>query len=104
MNKIKFLIILFALNILNTSHAMEDKIIAVVNDTVVLKSELNDKLATINLEGVSRLDAAKLKSNVLDQLIEESLLEQAANRLGIYISDIDLQNRIKLIATISITA
>ncbi len=77
---------------------MEDKIIAVVNDTVVLKSELNDKLATINLEGVSRLDAAKLKSNVLDQLIEESLLEQAANRLGIYISDIDLQNRIKLIA------
>ena len=77
---------------------MEDKIIAVVNDTVVLKSELNNKLATINLEGASRLDAAKLKSNVLDQLIEESLLEQAANRLGIYISDIDLQNRIKLIA------
>ena len=77
---------------------MEDKIIAVVNDNVVLKSELNNKLATINLEGASRLEAAKLKKNILDQLIEESLLEQAANRLGIYISDIDLQNRIKLVA------
>lgn len=80
------------------THALEDRIIAVVNDNVVLKSELNNKLTTINLEGASRLDAAKLKREILDQLIEESLLEQAANRLGIYISDIDLQNRIKLIA------
>ncbi len=84
--------------IFNISHAVEDKIIAVVNDNVVLKSELNNKLSAINLESASRLEAAKLKRDVLDQLIEESLLEQAANRLGIYISDIDLQNRIKLIA------
>jgi peptidyl-prolyl cis-trans isomerase SurA len=98
MNNTKYLIILFTLAILNVAYALEDKIIAVVNDNVVLKSELNNKLTTINLEGASRLDAAKLKRNVLDQLIEESLLEQAANRLGIYISDIDLQNRIKLIA------
>ena len=34
----------------------------------------------------------------MSEIIGESLLEQAANRLGIYISDIDLQNRIKLIA------
>ena len=98
MNKVKFLIILFTLAIFNITHAIEDKIIAVVNDNVVLKSELNNKLAAINLEGVSRLEVAKLKRNILDQLIEESLLEQAASRLGIYISDIDLQNRIKLIA------
>nr|AAY89929.1 predicted survival protein surA [uncultured bacterium BAC13K9BAC] len=98
MNNVKFLIILFFLTISNMAHAMEDKIIAVVNDNVVLKSELNNKLTTINLEGTSRLEAAKLKREILDQLIEESLLEQAANRLGIYISDIDLQNRIKLIA------
>ena len=77
---------------------MEDKIIAIVNDNVILKSELNSKLATINFESVNRLEAAKLKRQVLDQLIEESLLKQAANRLGIIISDIDLQNRIKLIA------
>ena len=98
MNKIKFLIILFTLALFNIAYALEDKIIAIVNDNVVLNSELNNKLATINLEGTSRLEAAKLKRDVLDQIIEESLLEQAANRLGIYISDIDLQNRIKLIA------
>jgi peptidyl-prolyl cis-trans isomerase SurA len=98
MNKIKLLIIFFTLAVFNITPAMEDKIMAVVNDNVVLKSELNNKLAKINLEGASRLEAAKLKKDVLDQLIEESLLEQAANRLGIYISDIDLQNRIKLIA------
>ena len=98
MNKIKFLIILFALALFNISYALEDKIIAIVNDNVVLKSELNNKLATINFESTSRLEAAKLKKDVLDEIIEESLLEQAANRLGIYISDIDLQNRIKLIA------
>ncbi len=98
MNKTKFLIILFALALFNISYALEDKIIAIVNDNVVLNSELNNKLATINLEGTSRLEAAKLKKDVLDKIIEESLLEQAANRLGIYVSDIDLQNRIKLIA------
>ena len=98
MNKVKILIVLFTLCTFNISHSLEDKIIAIVNDNVVLKSELNNKLATINLEGATRLEAAKLKRDVLDKLIEESLLEQAADRLGIYISDIDLQNRIKLIA------
>ena len=98
MNKIKFLIILSTLALFNITYALEDKIIAIVNDNVVLNSELNNKLATINLEGASRLEAAKLKRDALDKIIEESLLEQAANRLGIYISDIDLQNRIKLIA------
>jgi peptidyl-prolyl cis-trans isomerase SurA len=77
---------------------LEDKIIAIVNDDVVLKSELNNQLSNINTQGISRLESAKLKKDILDQLIEESLLQQAANRLGIYISDIDLQNQIKTIA------
>ena len=98
MNNIKFLILAIILSIFNITHAMEDGIIAIVNDNVILKSELNNELATINLEGTSRLEAAKLKRDILDKLIEESLLEQAANRLGINISDIDLQNQIKLIA------
>ena len=89
---------ILALTIFNISYSLEDKIIAIVNDDVVLKSEFNNQLSSIDTQGISRLEAAKLKKDVLDQLIEESLLEQAANRLGIYISDIDLQNQIKSIA------
>jgi peptidyl-prolyl cis-trans isomerase SurA len=98
MNKINFLVIILTLTIFNTSHSLEDKIIAIVNDDVVLKSELNSQLSTINMQGISRLESAKLKKDILDQLIEESLLEQAANRLGIFISDIDLQKQLKAIA------
>ena len=98
MNKINFLVMILALAIFNISHSLEDKIIAIVNDDVVLKSELNNQLSNINTQGISRLESAKLKKDILDQLIEESLLQQAANRLGIYISDIDLQNQIKAIA------
>ena len=47
---------------------------------------------------MSKLQFAKLKKDTLDRLIEESLLEQAANRLGINISDIDLRNTVKQIA------
>ena len=89
---------ILALTIFNLSYSLEDKIMAIVNDNVVLKSELNNQLSNINTQGISRLESAKLKKDILDQLIEESLLEQAANRLGINISDIDLQNQIKSIA------
>jgi peptidyl-prolyl cis-trans isomerase SurA len=89
---------ILAFTIFNVSHSLEDKIIAIVNDDVVLKSQLNNQLSNINTQGINRLESAKLKKDIMDQLIEESLLEQAANRLGIFISDIDLQNRIKAIA------
>ena len=98
MNKINFLVMILALAIFNISHSLEDKIIAIVNDDVVLKSELNNQLSSIKTQGISRLESAKLRNDILDQLIEASLLEQAANRLGINISDIDLQNQIKSIA------
>jgi peptidyl-prolyl cis-trans isomerase SurA len=98
MNKINFLVMMLSLTIFNVSHSLEDKIIAIVNDDVVLKSELNNQLSSIKTQGLNRLESLKLRNDILDQLIEESLLEQAANRLGIYISDIDLQNQIKAIA------
>jgi len=98
MNKINFLIMILALTIFNLSYGLEDKIMAIVNDDIVLESEFNNQLSSINTQGISRLESAKLKNDILDRLIEESLLEQAANRLGINISDIDLQNQIKSIA------
>ena len=52
----------------------------------------------VNPQSLSRIEFTKIKNNILDQLIEESLLDQASSRMGIRISDIDLQNRLKLIA------
>ena len=54
---------------LNLSHGVEDKVIAIVNDDVVLKSELNSQLSSIDVQGMSRLQSAKLKKDIMDQLI-----------------------------------
>ena len=86
------------LSILNAPHAMEDKVVAIVNDHVVLQSELNKKLSTLKTENLNKLQATKLRNDVLNSLIEESLLDQAAARYNIIISDIDLQNSVKKIA------
>ena len=98
MNKSIQLALFFMLTISSQSFSYEDKIIAIVNDNVVLQSELTEKLDTIRLENMNKLQFSKLKKDMLDKLIEESLLEQAANRLGINISDIDLRNAVKQIA------
>ena len=99
MNNLKKFLITLILLITNTAHSLEDSVIAIVNDQVILKSELNEKLGERNIEGLNRIQLMKLKNDLLDQLIEESLLDQASARLGITVSDIDLQNQIKLIAS-----
>ena len=70
MNKINFLVMILALTIFNVSHSLEDKIIAIVNDDVVLKSELNNQLSSIKTQGLNRLESLKLRNDILDQLIE----------------------------------
>ena len=92
-------LIILILLITNTAHSLEDSVIAIVNDQVILKSELDERLGKSNIESLNRIQLMKLKNNLLDQLIEESLLDQASARLGITVSDIDLQNQIKLIAS-----
>jgi peptidyl-prolyl cis-trans isomerase SurA len=98
MNKSVQLALFFIMIISNQSFSYEDRIIAIINDNVILQSELTEKLDSMRVENMSKLQFAKLKKDTLDRLIEESLLEQAANRLGINISDIDLRNTVKQIA------
>ena len=98
MNNLKKFLVILILLITNTAHSLEDSVIAIVNDQVILKSELDERLGKSNIESLNRIQLMKLKNNLLDQLIEESLLDQASARLGITVSDIDLQNQIKLIA------
>tara|TARA_B100001057_G_scaffold148933_1_gene148851 strand:+ start:1763 stop:2983 length:1221 start_codon:yes stop_codon:yes gene_type:complete len=94
----RYSLIFIILGIANLSHSMGDKVVAIVNDRVVLQSELNKKLSTLDTENLNKLQTTKLRNDVLNSLIEESLLDQAAARYNIIISDIDLQNRVQLIA------
>ena len=99
MNNLKKFLVILILLITNTAHSLEDSVIAIVNDQVILKSELDERLGKSNIESLNRIQLMKLKNDLLDQLVEESLLDQASARLGITVSDIDLQNQIKLIAS-----
>ncbi len=95
--KYLFFIFIF-LAIDNLSYALEDKVVAIVNNHVVLQSDVNKKVSTIETGNLSKLQSTKLRNDILDTLIEESLLEQAAARYGIIVSDIDLQNHVQRIA------
>ena len=99
MNKLKIAAVMSVMMLIDTSHSLEDSVVVIVNDRVILQSELNDKMREIKSENLSRIQLAKLKNDVLDQLIEESLLDQASSRMGIRVSDIDLQNQLKAIAS-----
>ena len=99
MNKLKIAAVMSVMMLIDTSQSLEDSVVVIVNDRVVLQSELNEKMKEIKTENLSRIQLAKLKNNVLDQLIQESLLDQASSRMGIRVSDIDLQNQLKAIAS-----
>ena len=98
MNKLKGLFFLIIFVLANTSYSLQDSVLAIVNDKVILQSDLDERMKEVNPQSLSRIEFTKIKNNILDQLIEESLLDQASSRMGIRISDIDLQNRLKLIA------
>ena len=98
MNKLKSLFFLILFLLVNTSFSLQDSVVAIVNDKVILQSDLDERMREVNLQRLSRIEFAKIKNNILDKLIEESLLDQASSRMGIKVSDIDLQNRLKLIA------
>ena len=98
MNKSKSLFFLILFLVVSTSYSLQDSVLAIVNDKVILQSDLDERMREVNQKNLSRIQFTKIKNNILDQLIEESLLDQASSRMGIRISDIDLQNRLKLIA------
>lgn len=99
MNKLKIVAVITAMIFTDTSKSFEDSVVVIVNDKVVLQSELNEKMKEIKTQNLSRIQLAKLRNDILKQLIEESLLDQASSRMGIRVSDIDLQNQLKKIAS-----
>lgn len=83
------------------THAeIADRIVAVVNDNAITLSELN--IATAGLVDIKggddkekRKKIIETKSKILDQLIEKKLVEQAANKAGITVSEKEVDNTIE---------
>ena len=81
---------------------MLDRIIAIVDDDVILASELDSavKRARINLTRAKHdiPPPAELRRHVFDQLVLDSLQLQIAKRAGVRISDSELNDQLERIA------
>tara|TARA_B100000927_G_scaffold291682_1_gene295579 strand:- start:46326 stop:47570 length:1245 start_codon:yes stop_codon:yes gene_type:complete len=97
---IKIFIPLFAASILQANNL--DRVAVIVNDGVVLESEINQKITDI--EKASALNGEKLPSKdeirnkVIEELILEELQLQVADQVGIKISDEELNVTLKRLA------
>jgi peptidyl-prolyl cis-trans isomerase SurA len=79
-----------------------DSIAAVVQDKVIMKSDLEARIAQIQ-ESMRRAGqeppkADKLTLRVLDEMINESLITQMAGRIGLEVSDEDIDQSLAMIA------
>ena len=84
-------------------HAQElDRIVAIVNDDVVLRTELDDRVRTIKgqlrEQGTEMPPTAVLERQVLDRLILTKLQMQMADETGIRVDDESLNRTISNIA------
>ena len=110
MNKIKFIysIIIF-LTLMNFTFVIAqenqrelDSIVAIVNEGVVLRSQLNFQITNITkraeLQGLELPTRDIMEEQLLEQLIIEEIQLQRAGQIGIQISDQMLNGAISLIA------
>jgi len=109
-----FLCLLFAASLLPpASHAqtrdigvhgeMLDRIAAIVNDGLVLKSELDSQMDSVTKrlqeQKVELPSQSVLKQQVLDRLILQEIQAQHAKRVGLTVSDEQLNSALQEIAT-----
>lgn len=79
-----------------------DKVVAVVNDRVILKSELTAKMyeqaQALAAQNIPVNDAQALQEKVLDSLIMEALQEERAQQIGLTVSDDQVNEQMQKIA------
>lgn len=79
-----------------------ERIIAIVNDDVILHSELERRLETVRAQlkrqGVQLPDEKKFRKQVLERMILDSIQLQLAERAGVRVSDAELNATIASIA------
>jgi len=77
-----------------------DKVVAVVDESVIMQSELDSRVQRVISQnrGANLPDQQALQNQVLERLIQESIQLQMADRVGIRISDAQLNEAIERIA------
>lgn len=90
-----------------TSHVavadmLIDRVVAVVNNQVILKSELSDQMLSqqqsLSNQGIAMPDARILQEKVLDALILEKLQLERAEQLGLEVPDEKITEQLEAIA------
>ena len=96
--KTLILSIMLLLPYLGNGETYKDRIIAVVNDKVILQSEVQNAIDSLTKDEITKeystLNERDIIKRIVDKLINESLLIQAADRFGVSISDIALEKNI----------
>ena len=96
------LIILFSTQSFSLAYSPLDRIVAVVNEDVIMKSELENKIYTINEkmkeQGANTPPESILKRQVLNNLIQNRIQLQLAAMIGIKVNDENLNRTISNIA------
>ncbi|HEY4974313.1 MAG TPA: peptidylprolyl isomerase, partial [Steroidobacteraceae bacterium] len=76
---------------LSTNGVLLDRVVAVVNEGVVLQSELDTQMreieARLRTQNVALPPESVLRGQVLDRLVQEEIQQQHAERAGIRVSD-----------------
>ncbi|GAB6069603.1 peptidylprolyl isomerase SurA [Thiomicrorhabdus hydrogeniphila] len=86
----------------NASEELLDKIVAVVNDHVILQSQLSEKMyqqtRQMAAQNIQVNDVDDLRKKVLDSMILEELQIERANELGLKVPDDEINARLKSVA------
>ena len=95
-------LLLLAAPMVQAKQQLLDQVVAIVNDGVILKSELDAKVQTVesrlNADGTPLPPQSVLEKRVLDQLILDRIQLQMADKAGMQISDNELNKTMKNIA------
>ncbi|WP_392567054.1 peptidylprolyl isomerase SurA [Utexia brackfieldae] len=102
-NYIKFFCLAISLcstALVSASPKIVDRVAAVVNNDVVLESSVNDMIKTVKSGNSAENlpDNATLRQQILDRLINDTLILQQANKAQVSITDSDVDNAINDIA------
>ncbi len=102
---VKTLLLAGALALSTSAHSaveMLDQVVAVVEDDIIMASELKARLAnvttTLRARGIALPEQDVLVKQTLDRLILESIQLQRARRVGLRVSDAQIDNAIARIA------